>query len=103
MVRRCHLSQGSRGALPPADLQVIGLQKSDGMIGLRGDLAVEREAWAERLADRLVELRALDPAGAARGDQRAAGADLARGCAVQLAIRGQHRRDLRCLAGPSVL
>src|SRR4051794_7185572 len=66
-------------ALPPADLQVVGLRKIDGMIRLRGDLVVEREARAERLAHGPVELRALDPARAAGGDQRAAGADLTRG------------------------
>src|SRR5882672_7184240 len=85
---------GSSGELPPADLQVVGLRKSDRMIRLRRDLVVQGEAGAERLAHGLVELRSLDPARAAGGDQRAAGADLARDRAVQLAIRGEHRRDL---------
>src|SRR6185503_355093 len=40
-----------------------------------------------------------DPAGAARGDEAAAGTDVVSSGAVELAVGGENRRDLRGFAG----
>src|SRR3569623_3556274 len=83
---------------PDADLEIGGLREADRMIWLGREVALEREARAERLVHGALEQAAIAARGAARGDAGAMRQDVARGRAVELAVRGERARDLRRLA-----